>query len=202
MGLLVSQLRADYARTCLETPPDYDHARIARTFDELETEAMQWLDRERVPAEARRITRTASLRYRHQGFELTVPWADPTVTPETVQNTLGAFHALHERLYTFAQHDTPVEIVTLQVAAEGSLPQPYATEIPSGGSLEEAHVDRLPIHFADGTQTVPVYDREKLSAGVDFPGPALVVQLDSTTLIHPDQTATCDRYGNLILETA
>ena len=202
MGLLVSQLRADYARTCLEAPPDYDHARIAQTFDELETEATQWFDRERVPAEAQRITRSASLRYRHQGFELNVPWADDEVTPETVQNTLNAFHALHERLYTFAQHDTPVEIVTLHVAAEGSLPQPRATEIPSGGGLGESRVDRLPIHFADGTQTVPVYDRAKLSAGVTFPGPGLVVQLDSTTLIHPDQTATCDRYGNLILETA
>jgi len=202
MGLLVSQLRGDYARTCLEGPPDYDHARIARTFDELQTEATQWFDREKVPAEARRITRSASLRYRHQGFELTVPWTSDAVTPETVQNTIDAFHALHERLYTFAQHDTPVEIVTLHVAAEGSLPQPTATEIPSGGSLDGAEIDRLPIHFADGTQTVPVYDRTKLSAGVTFTGPALVVQLDTTTLIHPDQTASCDRYGNLILETA
>ena len=201
MGLLVSQFRADYARTCLEGPPDYDHARMAQTFDELETEATAWFDRERVPAAARQLTRSASLRYRHQGFELTLPWEGESVTPETTQATLQAFHALHERLYTFAQHDTPVEIVTLQVAAEGSLPQPRPTEIPAGGSLEEAQIDRLPIHFAEGTQTVPVYDRTKLSAGVTFSGPALVVQLDSTSLIHPEQRATCDRFGNLILET-
>ena len=201
MGLLVSQFRADYARTCLEGPPDYDHARMAQTFDELETEATAWFDRERVPAAARQLTRSASLRYRHQGFELTLPWEGEAVTPETTQATLQAFHALHERLYTFAQHDTPVEIVTLQVAAEGSLPQPRPTEIPAGGSLEAAQIDRLPIHFAEGTQTVPVYDRTKLSAGVTFSGPALVVQLDSTSLIHPEQRATCDRFGNLILET-
>ena len=69
------------------------------------------------------------------------------------------------------------------------------------GSLEAAQIDRLPIHFAEGTQTVPVYDRTKLSAGVTFSGPALVVQLDSTSLIHPEQRATCDRFGNLVLET-
>ncbi len=202
MGLLVSQLRADYARTCLEVPPDYDHARMAQTFDELETEAIQWFGRERVPDEARTTTRSASLRYRHQGFELNVPWAGAAVTPETTRDTLEAFHALHERLYTFAQRDTPVEIVTLHVAAEGSLPQPHLTEIPGGGGLEEACIDRQPIHFADRTRSVPVYEREKLSAGISFPGPALIVQLDSTALIHPDQTATCDRFGNLILETA
>lgn len=200
MGLLVSQLRADYARTCLEIPPDYDTNRMADTFDALEREATAWFERERVPAEARQLTRSASLRYRHQGFELTLPWEGDAVTPETTQATLQAFHALHERLYTFAQHDTPVEIVTLQVAAEGRLPQPTPTEIPDGGGLEEAIADRLPIHFADETRTVPVYDRAKLSAGVSFNGPALVVQLDSTTLVHPDQKARCDRYGNLILE--
>jgi N-methylhydantoinase A len=201
MGLLVSQFRADYARTCLEVPPEYDHARMAMTYDELESEAVSWFNRERVPAAARTLTRHVSLRYRHQGFELNVPWAGNIVTPETTQKTLDAFHTLHERLYTFAQHDTPVEIVTLHVTAEGSLPQPRLTERPPGSALEDARIDHLPIHFEAGTQSVPVYDRDKLSAGTSFPGPALVVQLDSTALIHPDQHVTCDRYGNLIVET-
>ncbi|NKB58120.1 MAG: hydantoinase/oxoprolinase family protein [Alphaproteobacteria bacterium] len=201
MGLLVSQFRADYARTCLEVPPEYDHARMATTFDELEAEATQWFERERVPNAARTLTRHVSLRYRHQGFELNVPWAGNAVTPETTDKTLDAFHALHEQLYTFAQRDTPVEIVTLHVTAEGSLPQPRLTERPSGGTLEEARVDQQTIHFEGGTQSVPVYDRDKLSAGISFPGPALVVQLDSTALIHPDQHVTCDRFGNLIAET-
>ena len=201
MGLLVSQLRADYARTCLEVPPDYDHARMDRVFEELDAEATAWFEREDVPAAARTVTRSASLRYKHQGFELSVPWAGGSVTPETTEATLAAFHALHERLYTFAQPDTPVEIVTLHVAAEGSLPQPRLAELDGGGSLEAAQTDTLPIHFADGTATVPVYDREKLSAGISFAGPALVVQLDSTTLIPPDRTARVDRYGNLILES-
>ena len=201
MGLLVSQFRADYARTCLEGPPDYNHARMGQTFNELENEATAWFDRERVPAKARQLTRAANLRYRHQGFELTVPWEGNSVTQETTQATLQAFHALHERLYTFAQQDTPVEIVTLQIAAEGSLPQPRPTEIPSSGNLDKALVDSLPIHFAEGTHTAPVFDRTKLFEGAKFVGPALVVQLDSTSLIHPEQQATCDHYGNLILET-
>ncbi|MEC9152260.1 MAG: hydantoinase/oxoprolinase family protein [Pseudomonadota bacterium] len=201
MGLLVSQFRADYARTCLEGPPEYNHARMGQTFDELENEATAWFDRERVPAKARQLTRSANLRYRHQGFELTVPWEGNSVTQETTQATLQAFHALHERLYTFAQQDTPVEIVTLQIAAEGSLPQPRPTEIPSSGNLDKALVDRLPIHFAEGTHTAPVFDRTKLFEGAKFVGPALVVQLDSTSLIHPEQQVTCDHYGNLILET-
>lgn len=200
MGLLVSQLRADYARTCLETPPDFNHARLAAIYAELETEAKAWFERERVPPSAQQLTRHASLRYRHQGFELDVPWGGNDVSTSTIEATLEAFHALHEQLYTFAQRDTPVEIVTLHVAAVGRLPQPRLTERPGGGDLADALIGHLPVHTEAGARTVPVYDREKLSSGMTFPGPALVVQLDSTTLIHDDQQVTCDRFGNLIAE--
>ncbi len=200
MGLLVSQLRTDYARTCFETPPDFNYARIADTYAALEAEATAWFDRERVPPSARQLIRRASLRYRHQGFELDVPWAGDGISADTTRHTLDAFHALHEQLYTFAQRDTPVEIVTLQVSAVGQLPQPHLPERATGGALADARIDHLPVHFEDGTQTIPVYDRDKLSAGVTFPGPALVVQLDATTLIHDYQRVTCDRFGNLIAE--
>ena len=101
---------------------------------------------------------------------------------------------------TIFQRDTPVELVTLQVVAVGDLSQPRLTERRVGGGLADARIDHLTVHFEDGTQTVPVYDRDKLANGISFLGPALVVQLDSTTLIHSDQQVTCDRFGNLIVE--
>ena len=200
MGLLVSQLRTDYTRTCFETPPDFNYARIASTYAELEAEAMLWFDRERVPASARRLTRRASLRYRHQGFELDTPWAGDEISAATTEQTIEAFHRLHEQLYTFAQRDTPVELVTLQVVAVGELSQPRLTERRAGGGLADARIDQIAVHFEDGTQTVPIYDRDQLANGISFLGPALVTQLDSTTLIHSDQQVTCDQFGNLIVE--
>jgi N-methylhydantoinase A len=201
MGLLVSQLRADYAQTCYQAPPDFDYALMANAFAQLEGEAEAWFERESVPASARQITRKASLRYKHQGFELDVEWPGDAVTPETTARALEGFHDLHEQLYTFAQRDTPIEIVTLHVSAVGTLLQPRLTELSSGGSLAEAEIDRATVHFEEGPQSVPIYDREKLASGVTFEGPALIVQLDSTTLVNPDQSATVDHFGNLILET-
>ncbi len=154
-----------------------------------------------MPDSARQLTRKASLRYKHQGFELDVDWAGEDVTPEATAKTLESFHDLHEQLYTFAQRDTPVEIVTLHVTAIGTLLQPRLSELASGGALADAEIDRAPVHFEEGVRTVPIYDREKLSAGVAFEGPALVVQLDSTTLVLPDQTATVDPSGSLILKS-
>ena len=101
-------------------------------------EARAWLDAEDVPGEARRIAWHASLRYQHQGFELFVPWAGRDVTEASAAATVAAFHRLHERLYTFAQEDTPVEIVTLRVDARGVFPAPALRELPPAGPLEEA----------------------------------------------------------------
>ncbi|MDP6875843.1 MAG: hydantoinase/oxoprolinase family protein, partial [Alphaproteobacteria bacterium] len=199
LGLLVSQLRTDYARTCLQAPPDYNVAQIAATFGELEAEAEAWFERENVPPSARKLSRFASLRYRHQGFELRLPWAGEIVDGGSVDATLEAFHLLHEQLYTFAQRDTPVEIVTLHMVAEGHFDQIEPAEWPSGGSLSDAVMDHLPVSLAGGRQEVPVYDRMKLAAGTHFSGPGLVVQLDSTALIPEGHQVSCDRFGNMIV---
>src|SRR5215210_149142 len=70
LGLLVSNLKAEFARTALQRAGAIDLALVARVFAELEAEAMAWFEAERVPEPARRIRRQASLRYQHQGFEL------------------------------------------------------------------------------------------------------------------------------------
>ena len=122
------------------------------------------------------------------------------VTDDTaVAAAIDGFHDLHEQLYTFAQRDTPVEIVTLHVAAVSTLLQPSLSELPLGGKLEDAKIDRHSVHLDGVARPVPVYDRAKLSPDLVIAGPALVVQLDSTTLIAPDQTAKVDRYGNLLI---
>ncbi|MEC8372528.1 MAG: hypothetical protein VXZ99_17155, partial [Pseudomonadota bacterium] len=202
MGLLVSQLRADYSRTCFQAPPDFDFNLMETAFRELEAEAANWFEREGVPQAARQLTRKASLRYKHQGFELDVDWTGDAVTAETTALTLDAFHTLHERLYTFAQKDTPIEIVTLHVAAVGELLRPKLSALPTGGALADAEITRHPVFFEDGRCDIPVYDRQKLSASIHFEGPGLVVQLDSTTLIEPNSTVRTDQFGNLIIDVS
>ncbi len=201
IGLLVSTLRADYAQTCVEAPP-YDCARIASVFAHLDREADAWFARENAPAAARRKSRSASLRYRHQGFELTVDWPEGAVTEASAAEAVERFHNLHEQLYTFAQRDTVVEIVNLRVSAACDLARPGLVEKQDGGSLAEALTDRSNVWFDEGPVATPIYERGKLSAGVRIQGPAILTQLDATTVILPGETATVDRYGNVIVRIA
>ena len=202
LGLLVSNLRTEFSRTCLERPPDYDLGRIAATYRELEAEAVAWLDSEGVPAAARRLARQASLRYRHQGFELVVPWPSGGADKAALRGALAAFHRRHERLYTFAQEDTPVEIVTLRVDAVGIFPPPHLPALPDGGRAQAAVVARQALALPGGPAEAPVYDRARLGAGDRIAGPAILTQLDATTLLLPGQTAEVNRLGCLVVTDA
>jgi N-methylhydantoinase A len=199
LGLLVSHLKAEFARTCLQKAGAFDPGTVARVFGELDREARAWLDVEGVPAEARRVTWHASLRYQHQGFELNVPWIFRDSTEEAAAATVAAFHRLHERLYTFAQEDTPVEIVTLRVDARGVFPVPALRELPTAGPLADARVGTQSIALETGPAEAAIYARDRLGAGARIEGPAIVTQLDATTLLLPGQSATVDRFGNLIV---
>jgi len=199
LGLLISNLKAEFTRTCLQKAGAFDIGAIARVFAELEGDARAWLDAEAVPAEARRIAWHASLRYQHQGFELSVPWAGREATEASAEATVAAFHKLHERLYTFAQEDTPVEIVTLRVDAVGAFPVPAMRELPPAGAIEEARRGTQTISLEDGRAEAAIYARERLGAGARIAGPAILTELDATTLLLPGQVGEVDRFGNLIV---
>jgi N-methylhydantoinase A len=196
LGLLVSNLKAEFTRTCLQPSGTLDLKRIASAFAELDAEATAWLRAEHVPQAAQRIAWSASL---HQGFELFVPWCRREVSAATVAETIAAFHKVHERLYTFAQHDTPVEIVTLRVDAEGVFAGARLEEVTAAGSLADALVAHQEVHLDRGPTECPVYDRGRLPRGTRIDGPAILIQLDATTLLLANQIAQVDRVGNLII---
>jgi N-methylhydantoinase A len=199
LGLLIANLKTEFSRTCLERPPGYDLGRIAATYRALEAEAIAWLESEGVPPEARQIARQASLRYQHQGSELVVPWQAGAVDAAGVERVIGAFHRRHERLYTFAQEDTPVEIVNLRVDALGIFPPLQLPELARGGDPGAAVTGHQPIALESGRMNAPIYDRARLGAGDRIAGPAIVTQLDATTLLLPGQSAEVHRRGALIV---
>lgn len=200
LGLLVSDVQYDYARTILQRAPHFDLAVMAAAWSELEAQADADLAREGIAVDCRRFVRQADVRYAKQGFELTLEVPSAEVTPATVGAIVDAFHAMHERLYTFADRVSPVEIVNVRVRAVGIMDKVELAEIESAkGSLPVAASHRT-VHTG-GTQhdMAPVYRRETLKAGHRITGPAIVDQLDTTTLIPPGYAGEVDKFGNIVL---
>ena len=199
LGLLATDLQYDYARTALQRGPDYDLAAIDAVWRELEQEADEELAREGIPAERRRFVRLADLRYAKQGFELTLEAPASALDAAAAARLVEAFHTQHERLYTFAERETQVEIVTLRLRAIGLVDKIALPEIAAAaGSKPEAYEQRA-VRLDGASHHVPAYRRDALRAGHRVSGPAVVDQLDSTSLVFPGQTADVDRHGNLII---
>ncbi len=199
LGLLATEVRNDYARTSLQKPPDHDRATIAAVYAGLEREAEAWLTAEGISPAARRVRRLADVRYRHQGFEITVPWDEPDLS---VEGLCRRFHEGHRRLYTYALEHAPVEIVTLRVSASGGLRRLSLPRLAARGRrAPRVRAERRRAYFAEagGWVECPIYDRETLSGSTALIGPAIVEQLDATTVIAPGQRATVDRMGNLVV---
>jgi len=199
LGLMVSDLRSDYTRTCLQRPPEVRYDVVEQVFAELEDKANAWFESEGLQMTRRVLQRSASLRYQGQGFELSVPWQG-AATPAATQACIERFHVLHRQMYTFAQEDAPVEIVTLGVTAVGNLSQPTLPRLAANTDVRQAQVGTQPVFFQSGLRDCPVYDRDKLGAGAEFTGPAIVTQLDATTLVGLGHTVRIDEVGSMVIE--
>jgi N-methylhydantoinase A len=172
-----------------------------RDLDQLIADATIWLDREGIPEPDRAIEVALDLRYRGQAYEIPIQVTLPL--DETAWSEASAqFHDEHKRRYGYDQRLVPVEVVTLRVTAIGTLPKPALERQELGpADAEAAIIDRATVIFAEGTLETLVYERTGLEPGAHLTGPALIVQSDCTTVIHPGQQATVDAFGNLIVAT-
>ena len=196
-GLLGTEVRNDYARTHLMKPSEYDLTAAAAVYLDLEREAQAWLDAEGVTPSRRRLRRLADVRYRHQGFEITVPWDDRDLSVDTL---IRRFHERHRRLYTYALPDAPVEIVTLRVAAAGRVRRFALPALGRRAKGDRPRARRRRVYYSGrGWMECPIVDRETLGSGAALAGPVIVEQLDSTTVVLPGQRARVDAFGNLIV---
>ena len=195
LGLLVAPLRLDLVRTRVALLDAMTEADLAHGFDDLAEQAALWLDRESVPPSRRRIARAFDLRYVGQNFEL-------TVTPPAGASPLDAkalhaeFLREHERVYGYAASDEPVQIVALRLTAFGDREIPAMPALPAAAAADpkEARIGERAVYDEEARDflTTPVYRRERLRAGHRLAGPAIVEQMDSTTVILGGQEALVD----------
>lgn len=205
MGLLLTDLRADFAVTRLRTLAPDALPDMMDAFRNLDARAETWFEDERIASENRRVARTADMRYAGQNYELAVPLPDGVIGPDSLTALADGFAAVHHRLYGFAPDDEPVQLVTFRVEATGLVPKAtFTAQALTGSDGADAVIEHRPVWLqdADGFTPCPVYDRDRLQAGDSFAGPAIVEQMDATTFVPVGMTAQVDTWLNLILEPA
>jgi len=195
-GCLLVDIRHDLSAMFQGLVTEIDTATLEREFVRLEREGLERLEHEGVPADRMVLDRSISMRYSGQ-------WRSLTVSAGTgagfLTEAVERFHEEHERDYSFRRDDTPVEIYQIGLRAIGTTPKPQfpqasvpSTETPVATTHRSVYFDELGQRVA-----APVYNRDDLHFGTEIEGPAIISQLDSTTVVPPGTTAVIDEWANI-----
>jgi len=205
MGLLLTDLRADFATTRLETLRNAALSEIAAAFRHLLGQAQAWFEEEGIEPAARRITRTVDMRYEGQNYELPVSVPQGELGAATLEALAEGFAAAHRRMYGFVAEDEPVQLVTFRVEASGVVSKAsFQPQQDHGPDASSAIIGKRDVFMpeAGGFVACPVYDRDKMRAGNRLTGPAIIEQMDATTVVLPGMMAHVEPYLNIILEAS
>lgn len=201
MGALLADVKRDYIRSLrrqLDSSAELA-SELRRVFEDSEGEALSWLESEGDIVGDSALSWSAEMRYKNQAYDLNV--AIPADIRESMAGEALAdlFHEEHERIYGFPDTDSPVELTALRTRVIGKVPAVEFPPLEHSAEAPSPARSRRIFHNA-AWHEVPVFDRVSLYAGQRIPGPAIVEQEDTTTVILPQWSTTVDDIGNLIVE--
>lgn len=205
MGLLQSDLRTDIALTRMAPLAAASLGTIEAGFRELRARAEAWFALEQIEPALRRVHQAIDLRYAGQAYELTVDWPAGLAGEPLVDALRASFEQAHRQLYGYVSDEEPIQVTTLRLEAMGHVPKAELKAAPPAeGNAARAIAGERSVFLPEraGFSPCPLYDRRLLGPGHRIIGPAIIEQMDSTTLVLPEQSATVDAYLNLVIEPA
>jgi N-methylhydantoinase A len=195
-GLLVADVRHDYARTRVTPTAELSFAELNAILDEIREQGRRQLAEEGfAPANTRFETRL-DMRFVGQAFELSVPLPEDAHSMADIDR---AFLAAYERRYSYATAG-PAEIVTFRLSAYGIVDKPELPRAGEEGTIEAAKIGERPVAFGGHFRPTSIYERSLLPVGAEVAGPAIIEETGSTTLVPPGFQAAVDPHGTLVLE--
>jgi N-methylhydantoinase A len=199
LGFLYSDVKNEFGQTFVRTIDDADPTQIGDILTKLGRDARAWLREEGIDEAQQQLSYEADVRYFRQGYEFSLEIDPDRLASGALIELAVRFGLAHERIYGF-KLDQPVELVNLRAVGVGAvqkinLPK-FAKEGPDAAA---AIVEQHRAYFDGGFLSVHVYDRARLRAGNRVRGPAIIIQMDATTVIHPNHTGEVDEYLSILI---
>jgi len=200
-GMLLSDLKHTYVRTCAMVGSEQDLERVSAQLHDMRDTAVATFEQEHVDADKVGLAFSGDLRYVGQFNEVEVPgFTHGEVTAENWEALIAGFHHRHDDLYGYAMPDAEVELINLRLSASGSTPKPVMASRPLGGDDPEHARKGGRGAWFDGTEIhTPIYDGLALAPGNKIQGPAIIEQPTTTIILPPDATLECDGWTNYVL---
>ncbi len=202
LGDATTRMRTETARSFSRLATTTTAAELGAIFAEMAEQTRAELRSDGVAAAQIESEFEIDVRYAGQAFEVPLTITPAILERDGVAGVLRRFDDEHHRLFTFNM-ETPHEIVNLRAVALGPVLDLPAAELAVGDGDPAAAKMRDHILWMDGReQAAVIYDRAKLRQGDVIPGPAIVVEMDSTTLIESGCVGRVDAVGNILINPA
>jgi len=199
LGDATTPMRTEAARSLSRRRSQVTDAEVLDLLRAMECQVRAALEADGVAATDIRTEFEIDVRYHGQAFEVPMKLRLDGFEDGGLDRLAAAFDTEHRRLFTFTM-DAEQEFVNLRAVALGGVRDIPAQPIPDGdGDPRAARIRDHEMWIDGGMKPGAIYDRAKLRAGDHIAGPAIVVEMDSTTLILPGCVATVDRFGNILI---
>jgi N-methylhydantoinase A len=192
----------DFVQTYLSTLRGLDFAHLNTIFAEMEARGRALLRQAGVPEDAMTVTRSADMRYLHQGFEINVPVVNGPLSADHIPHLQANFDREYERMYKRLNPDVDVEALNWRVIVAG--PRPTIAVQPTDGQptpIEARRKGERPAYFPEtsGYVNCSVYDRYQLAPGTVLRGPAIIEERESTVVVGPGAGVEVDAHRNVVI---
>jgi N-methylhydantoinase A len=204
LGLLMADPRRDYVTSRLRRVSALTATELGALLEELRQRAVAEFTAEGYALEQMNLEFSVDIRYLGQGYELTVPvGASSAVADADLATLRRTFDEIHERSFGHSAPDEDAEAVNYRLRASAMVTKATLRKhAKADADVSTAKVSERDVCFdaSVGVTRTPIYDRSLLGPGHAIQGPAVIEQVDSTTVVYPQQRATVDDYLNLVIE--
>ena len=202
LGDATTRMRTETARSFSKLATETDVGDLIALLDEMAAQTCAELEADGIPSASIASEFEVDVRYAGQAFEVPLTIDQATLKSQGIEGILQRFDDEHRRLFTFNM-DTPHEIVNLRAVAMGEALELDAAPLEKGnGDPSAAKIGDHSLWMDGKEQAAVIYDRGKLRQGDTIPGPAIITEMDSTTLVESDCVATIDAVGNILINPA
>ena len=201
-GLVVADIVHNFVQSVVTERARITPEDLSAGFDTLRRRATETLEANAVSAPNRRFDLSLDIKYVGQGYTLEITLEDAPFDANTLSEIDEQFHTRHEAFYGFRADGEPIEIINLRLQATGLLEQTEVPPNPPGTPDPTPALTESRNAWAEDEQAMlphQVFDRARLATGNVIPGPAIVEQTDSTTLVPAGWIAVVDPYDNLVI---
>jgi N-methylhydantoinase A len=201
-GDATTAVQDEASRTYVSMAEDLTAEQLMADLEALHERAAASLDADGIPRSEQEVIYQADVRYAGQAFQITMDFSGPDLLDKGLALLTDRFDNEHEQLFTFAlgeDHELVMIRAIVQAPARSIVQEAVGR---ADADLEDCRIHDSRFYYDGAWHEAVIYDRDLLHTGLVVPGPAIVGEMDSTTVILPGYEARVDEIGNLLINPA